>query len=57
MAARVALPRRGSGIHDDLGGGTPLFAEDGKRRKLELIESQTFDGSIQELIHRPTLHG
>jgi dihydrofolate reductase len=24
---------------------------------LELIESRTFDGNIQELIYRPTLHG
>jgi hypothetical protein len=23
---------------------------------LELIESRTFDGNIQELIYRPTLH-
>ena len=26
-----------------LGGGTPLFAEDGSRRDLELIESRRFD--------------
>jgi dihydrofolate reductase len=36
-------------------GREPIFA-DAADFDLELIESQTLDGNIQELIYRPTLH-
>jgi dihydrofolate reductase len=36
-------------------GAHPIF-QDAPDFDLELIESRTFDGSIQELIYRPTLH-
>jgi dihydrofolate reductase len=36
-------------------GAFPLFS-DAADFDLELMESQTFDGGIQELIYRPTLH-
>jgi dihydrofolate reductase len=36
-------------------GQDPIFAG-AADFDLELIESQTFDGNIQELIYRPTLH-
>jgi len=36
-------------------GTEPIF-EDAADFDLELIESRTFDGHIQELIYRPTLH-
>jgi hypothetical protein len=36
-------------------GAHPLF-QDAADFDLELIESQTFDGHIQELIYQPTLH-
>ena len=36
-------------------GVEPIF-QDAADFDLELIESQTFDGRIQELIYRPTLH-
>jgi dihydrofolate reductase len=37
-------------------GARPVF-EDAADFDLELIESRTLDGRIQELIYRPTLHG
>src|SRR5690348_4811037 len=37
-------------------GEKPIF-ENAADFDLELIESRTFDGAIQELIYRPTLHG
>jgi dihydrofolate reductase len=36
-----------------LGGGTPLFAADGTRRKLELIESTCFDSGATVQRYRP----
>jgi dihydrofolate reductase len=36
-------------------GAHPLF-QDGPDFDLELIESRTFDGGIQELVYRPSLH-
>ena len=37
-------------------GGKPIF-RGGADFDLELIDSRTLDGSIQELIYAPTLHG
>jgi dihydrofolate reductase len=36
-------------------GAHPLFA-DAADFDLELLESRTFDGGIQELVYRPSLH-
>jgi dihydrofolate reductase len=36
-------------------GAHPIF-QDAADFDLELIESRTFDGHIQELIYQPTLH-
>jgi hypothetical protein len=37
-------------------GVRPVF-QGGADLHLELIESRTLDGHIQELVYRPTLHG
>jgi hypothetical protein len=36
-------------------GAVPIFA-DAADFDLELLSSQTYDGRIQELVYRPTLH-
>ena len=38
-------------------GGKPIFPQGAADFDLELIDSRTLDGSIQELIYTPTLHG
>jgi dihydrofolate reductase len=37
-------------------GADPIF-RDAADFDLELLESRTLDGRIQELVYRPTLHG
>jgi dihydrofolate reductase len=37
-------------------GSAPIF-QDAADFDLELLESRTLDGHIQELVYRPTLHG
>jgi hypothetical protein len=37
-------------------GADPIF-QDAADFDLELLESRTLDGRIQELVYRPTLHG
>jgi hypothetical protein len=37
-------------------GGNPIF-QGAADFDLELIESRTLDGDVQELTYRPTLHG
>jgi dihydrofolate reductase len=35
-----------------VGGGTPFFARDGQRRRLELVETRTFPSGVVHLRHR-----